>query len=680
MLIQASDCLEMMTEAVLEGASAPEQSVEVLQDVLNWSIQLARHGIPDDVDFKPTSPQEIDSEAKPTEKIDTANNTESYTRVPVSLVNQLLRMTGETGILSDQVKERLATVVEDVKFSRDLSWQLHLQISDLDKLANIQSIASRHIDNAAFNKFDSLEMEQYNELHTCTSRLDEIATDIREMNIGIEKQLINLANLLMEQQNLQKENLNTVQKINMVSVDTIAARCQRIVRQTCRMTNKDVDLEFIGGDILINTDILNALADPLMHLLRNAIDHGIESEDERVKADKDIKGKITLRFEREGYYLSVVCQDDGRGLDYQKIEESAIKKGLVSAGTRLSHVDMNRLILTPGFSTRETITQVSGRGVGMDTVHAQLAEIKGSMRIDSSVGLGLTVELNVPLSLSSVLILLAQCGDQTIAISAKNVEQIIDSSDGSIDYSGASFRYDEQNYPLHWLKNLLNLSGPPGLNKKHSILLVKDETGETIAIGIDQILGTREVVVKTMGAYIPHIPGVTGATILGDGGVAPVIDLADILIDLSLHSYELGSLQSQWDEKNTRLPTALVVDDSLSARRSLMQLLKDSGFKVNTAIDGLDAIEKIDIELPDIMLVDLEMPRMNGVELTTHVRRRQDIAQVPVIMITSRSTDKHRKQAEEAGVSEYFIKPFSEDELLKCIESYLKYEEIEIIN
>ncbi|MBE9527492.1 MAG: response regulator [Proteobacteria bacterium] len=668
MLIQASDCLEAMTESLLGLASPPENALAVLQEVLDWANQLVTEGIPEDGDFKAPIASEVTPQISSAEESPESSSA-AMTRVSVSLVSNLLRMSGESGILSEQLKEKVSLVTDDIKFSKDLSWQLHLQISELDKLVNIQSIASHHMESVSNKEFDSLEMEQYNELHTCTSRLDEIATDIREMNIGIEKRLSTLNNLLIEHQNLQKESLDAVQHIRMIAVDSINSRCQRIVRQTCRMTDKQVELEFIGGDILIDSEILNNLVDPLMHLLRNAIDHGIETPANRTSANKDEVGKITLTFEKKGNYLSVFCQDDGSGLNYKRIAESAVKKGLVSADKELSTVEMNRLILSPGFSTRDEVTQVSGRGIGMDAIQTQVSQIKGSMRINSEIGQGLMIELSIPVSLSSIQVLLTRCGNRVVGISTHNIELVLNSGAGSIQESetGVMFHYDKQSYPVQYLSKLLNISQVQGLDINLPVLLLKDETGETKAFLIDELLGNREVMVKNMGIYMPDIPGIIGATILGDGGVAPVLDLIELLRETSEYSHLMNTLNVNMDDVASGLPVALVVDDSLSARRSLSQLLKDTGMQVNTAIDGLDAIEKIDKELPDILLVDLEMPRMNGIELAAHVRSREDISDIPIIMITSRSTEKHRKQAEAAGISTYLTKPFSEDELLRYV-------------
>ncbi|MCK4840677.1 MAG: response regulator [Methylococcales bacterium] len=673
MILQASDCLEGMTECLL-GLSdqPPEHSLTVLQQVIDWAYLLKTEGIPEDGDFVVPEPSETVSVNEPvTTSEDEATSTAvAMTRISTTIVDDLFQLSGENGILSEQLKEHLNEINEEISFTRNLSWDLHLQVSELDKLVNIQSIASRHSSNTTNIEFDSLEMEQYNELHTCTSRLDEISADIREMTGSVEKRLLNLNNLLADQQGLQKENLEIIQHIRMVAVETIESRCQRIVRQTCRMTDKQVDLEFIGGKVLIDSEILNGLVDPLMHLLRNAIDHGIENPAERTASGKNETGIITLTFERKGNYLSLHCSDDGAGLNYAKIRESAIKKGLVTEDQELSNNELNRIILTPGFSTRDVVTQVSGRGIGMDAIQSQISQIKGSMLINSEIGRGLIVELNIPLSLSSIQILLARSEQRVAGIPTHNIEQVLHANDGSIlqTESGFMFLYDENTYPVQNLRALLAL--PLSSNTNLPVVLVQDETGETKAVLVDELLGNREAMVKGMGAYMPNIPGITGATILGNGSVAPIIDVIELLRETGNQSV-LNILQSDEEELMNRLPTALVVDDSLSARRALAQLLQDSGFKVNTAIDGLDAIEQIEKELPDVLLVDLEMPRMNGIELTTHVRNRKDIADVPIIMVTSRSTDKHRKQAEMSGISKYFIKPFSEDELLKYVHDAL---------
>lgn len=669
-LQQASDCLESMTEYLLGLSDEPEQALDVLQEVMNWANRIFIEGVPLESDV--STEKKVLPVSPPQQKQATApkgtQHSEAATRVPSSLVDQLLRMSGEESILNEQVKEQSGLISNDVKSVKSLGWSLHLLISDLDNLLNVQSLSTSHIDPLSSRQdFDSLEMDQYNELHTCASQLAELVMDIRETNADVEKRIQGLSNLLVDQKNLQTENQELIQSIRMAPVQSIISRCQRVVRQACRMTGKQVELDIQGSDVLVDSKILNDLMDPLMHLLRNAVDHGIESVEKRTDAGKDVIGKILLSFESKGNYLSLVCQDDGGGLDSRRIHDKAISKGLIPAGQILTENEINQLILSSGFSTREEVTQVSGRGVGMDAIKTHISQLKGSMGLSSQQGEGLQVSITVPLSMSSMQVLLVRCGKYFFAIAMHGVDQVIHSGGYTVNASQAeqALTIAEKNYDFLYLHSLLGMhlssSGTAGM----PALLVHNEAGEATALLVDELIGSRDMLIKNMGRYIPNISGIIGASIMGDGGIAPVLDIPELIRRASQNSQLIA--EQVVDQSVSGLPTALVVDDSLSARRSLAHLLQDSGFDVVTAIDGMDAIDQIEKKRPDILLVDMEMPRMNGIELTAHVRNTADIAGLPIIMITSRSSEKHRKLAEAAGISKQIIKPYSEDDLLRHI-------------
>ncbi|MCK5662190.1 MAG: response regulator, partial [Thiotrichaceae bacterium] len=682
-LMEAADCLEMMSDALLGEGPAPEQTIDVLQQVLDWANQITLHGMPEeDADLPSHSTIAIKPETQTDQTTQPAksNDAIAMTRVPSLLVDKLLRITGESSVLGEQFKERTERFNDELKALKDLTWQMQTLVSELDQFVNIQSYTGQNNRSGNDSEFDALEMDQYNELHTSTSRIAEVATDIREINAGMERQLVEVKELIVEQDNIQKENQEMVQSIRMIPAQTISSRCQRIVRQAARMTDKQVNLEIWGEDILIDSEILNNLVDPLMHLLRNAVDHGIESAENRQKADKNVNGNIQLEYSKKGNYAVVKCTDDGAGLNSEKILQTAVKKGLIPEGKPMSDAEINQLILIPGFSTRETATQVSGRGIGMDAIHTQITAMQGVMTLVSEQEKGLEVTLTIPLTLSSMQSLLVQSGGQTLAVSSRGLQQIYHSESGSLIKQNDEWFYrledmeidQDELYPAKFFSELIGMSNENLPDKKRSALRIEDVSGNTKIVIVDQVLGYKDLLVKNMGHYIPNIPGVLGAAILGTGQVTPVVDLPELLHSTVKHQYSLTNAAMGLVDDINGLPVALVVDDSLSARRSVTQLLKDSGFETETAIDGLDAIKHIEKTIPDILIVDLEMPRMNGIELTAHIRSRTDLKNTPVIMITSRATEKHRKQAQAAGVSLFMTKPFSEDELINNIRAAIE--------
>ena len=667
-LLEAADCLEMMSEIILLGETeVPDNARQVLQTILDWSNKIFKEGLPQETQSLETEanlPTATNSE--PTETVQTAKATETVemTRVSSQLIDKLLRITGEESILREQFKERINHFSEELKTLNRLTGSMQTLVLELDQAVTLQS---HNTDNKTVDsEFDSLEMEQYNELHSAASRLAEVATDIRNLNINLDEKLIDLKYLMRDEDVLQKENQQIIQSIRMVPVKTISSRCQRIVRQACRLTDKAVELTILGNEVLIDSKILNGMIEPLMHLLRNAIDHGIESKTIRQKNNKPDMGKINLEFTRQGNYVVIRCQDDGCGLSHQSILQTAIKKGLITKEEILTKAEIYKLILMPGFSTRNHATQVSGRGIGMDVVQTKISTLQGQMSFSSIEGEGLNIEILIPQTLSSMLSLLVRCNGRTMAISNRGLKKIHHPDDYQLLEKNQCQILTEQ-YPTRYFSELLGMSITYDKTKKLPALRISDEIGQTYLIFVDELLGYRHLLVKNMGHYISHIQGVTGASILGNGEVAPVIDLVEMLHHATKYDFLSIDATKGMINKVGAPPMALVVDDSLSARHATVMLLEDYGLEVKTAIDGLDAIRLIEDKQPDILLVDLEMPRMNGIELSAHLKGNQETKQIPIIMITSRATEKHRKQAKVAGVTKFMLKPFSEEALINSV-------------
>jgi len=676
-LIDAADVLEMMSEALVGTGPAPGQARDVLQRVLDWANRIDAEGLPEDDAAPPPSAASGEpgaGEPGPEAAPEAAGAT---LRVPARLVDELLRLAGESIILTGQLQDRLGHALRQTEAARDQNRLVQQLVNELEELVDVQGLTSPQARAGLYEKFDALELDQYNELHSITHRLAEASTDARELTHGLQDHLDALAALLVDQGRLHKESQEVVMHTRMVPVQTIVPRLQRSVRQTGRLTGKQARLEVRGADTLIDSDVLNELADPLMHILRNAVDHGIEPPESRRALGKDPAGCIELGIHREGDQIVLRCRDDGAGLDLDSIRQAAKARGLLEAqadadgggpAEETGDEALMRLVWLPGFSTREVTTQTSGRGIGMDAVYSRITELKGSLGIDSQRGEGCTVELRLPVTLISVHALLVRSPEHLLAVSTRGVEQILHPGDGAVEHTQAGLRYrwGESSYEAYYLETLLHqpIDAAGVAGHERPVLLVRGETGRTQAVLVCQIAATQDLVVKQLGRYVPPIAGIEGATILGDGSIAPVVDLPGLLRTAAPDAVtELAERLAQ-EQGPSQLPCALVVDDSLSARRSLAQFVQDAGFEVRTARDGLEAIDAIAEREPDVLLVDLEMPRMNGLELTAHVRARSDLREVPIIMITSRATDKHRHQAEEAGVNVYLTKPFTEDELL----------------
>ena len=700
-MMNAADCLEGMTESLLGIGPAPVDRRQVLQSVLDWANRIDREGPPRDAEAPAQAAQ---TQAAPTQAAlasagaaplhaaaadrderapadgpgaapEVAGDSEreaggAMLRVPARIVDDLLRLVGEAIILSSQLHDGVRRTQLNARMMEDQFEHLRTLGGELERLVDVKDFSTGHAGQRRATGFDALEMDQYSELHTYSRRLIEAALDAREMGRSVIGSLSQLDDMLTTQETLNRDTHEGVLNTRLVPVKSFFPRLQRSARQASRLTAKQVELDLAGGETLMDSEVLGQIVDPLMHLLRNAIDHGIEAPEVRLARGKSEEGRVSLEFLRDGSNILVRCRDDGAGLDFEAIRLAAERRGLLAEGEEASEEDLKNLILRPNFTTRTHATQTSGRGVGLDVVYGRIAELGGALTIRSNAGLGCVFDVRLPVTLLSSHALLVRAGAQTIAITSRGLEQIVHVDDGELRQFGSElvFQVADQVYPAQCLDAVLGIAGPTAragkLSPYRSVLLVRRNAG-LVAVLVESIVASRELVVKTLGAYIPKLRGIVGGTILGDGSVTAVIDVAELLrehVQLDATRTVHGTTPAG---ETTSLPLAMVVDDSLSARRALAQLLSDSGFKVLTARDGMEAVEALETASPDIMFVDLEMPRMNGIELTMHVRAKPQMAKVPVIMVTSRSTAKHRQQAETAGVNAYITKPFAEEMVLE---------------
>jgi chemotaxis protein histidine kinase CheA/ActR/RegA family two-component response regulator len=705
-LINASDCLQAMTEFLLGMGPAPDDARATLQEVLDWANRIDTQGLPksDDGGLK-TEDRVQRTEARVQKTEDRGQKTEDRAaadeapmgdakaaaakdgqpeadagaslRVAASLIDQLLAGTGENIILTGQLRDGAQRALTDLR-SMQAQFDLLQQLgAELEEMIDVKDFSSRQTRGKEAG-FDALEMDQYNELHTCARRLAEAATDARELGRGVIGHISGVDELLITQEGHNRDTQDLVMRTRMVEVKTMFPRLQRSVRQACRMLEKVVDLHLAGGDTPMDSDVLNKIADPLMHLLRNAIDHGIEAEAMRTAAGKKAVGNVWLEFSREGNNILVRCRDDGAGLDFASIRRAAIERGVISSTEDASEEMLKQFILRPNFSTRAQATQVSGRGIGLDAVQTGVSELGGTLQINSREGQGCTFEFRLPFNLISSHALLIRAGAEIMAVASRGIEQIVHPADGSTQRMGSEtvFRLGDNFYPMRAIEEALGTTVNRRSGERGSRPVILAKTARmTVAVQVDAVLGSRDMVVKSLGAYFPKVRGVIGATILGDGKVSPVLDLPDLLGEDKHGSGSTTMTVAGRGSVGEAAPSGrkcvLVVDDSLSARRALAQFIQDCGYEVRSARDGLEAAQIVAGRLPDLVIADMEMPRMNGIELTAHLRATPASAKVPVIMITSRSTAKHKEQAMAAGVNVYLNKPYSEDTLLAKVRELL---------
>ncbi|TAM43381.1 MAG: hybrid sensor histidine kinase/response regulator, partial [Gammaproteobacteria bacterium] len=491
----------------------------------------------------------------------------------------------------------------------------------------------------------------------------------------------NLGNFMGEAQTalLQQARINTelqegLMRTRMVRFDTLAGRLRHIVRTTARELGKRVELNLVGAEAELDRTVLERMIGPFEHMIRNAIDHGMESEAARVRAGKPAAGRVTVTAAQEGSEIIIRFSDDGAGLDIDAIRAKAIERGMVSKDATLTEEELIQFILAPGFSTAREVTHFSGRGVGMDVVHSEVKQLGGSMSVDTKRGAGTTFIIRLPLTLSLTQALMVHVGDQLFAVPLAAVANIIEYPVEQLNTIAVGnnplLNYRDQVYPYMHLGRRLGLPVTAPDDDKVPVLLVRTGTRE-VALQVDGLRGTREVVIKALGPQLTELKGLAGATILGDGRVVLILDAAGLWYrDDAIHFEHATGAQVKGEEARGR-PVVMVVDDSLTVRKITSKHLQKRGLDVMVAKDGVDAVEQLRERLPDVMLVDIEMPRMDGYELTARVRSEARLKHIPIIMITSRAGTKHRDKAFGLGVDMYMSKPYQEDELFRNIDSLL---------
>lgn len=663
------------------GDAVKSEEIPLLEDIYHRPVtsvsEIRAEGSKPAAQFTEPKPK---SQSEPTPPVDAQEAFDTTLNISESQAQELLRLSGESQIGNTQILSRLDVINSGVRAAESYHSQLRQLAQDLERLLELQTAMASAAGSVREEEMDPLELERYNELNSFASQLHEVTTDAHEAFIDLEGEVKSLKNLVLNQRQLGFESQELLLSIRMLPVSVFSSRFQRCVRQAARLTGKSATLDIKGEEVLADSRVLTTLVDPIMHLLRNAVDHGLEdSGEERAAAGKPPAGRITLEFSRAGDTVVVQCRDDGRGIDYEAIAEAAVERGIAPRGTRLGIADLNALILSAGFTTRREVTQTSGRGVGLDVVNDQIRLLKGNLSINSQRGRGTTFTLIAPMSILSAHTLVVQVGEHRVSVISRALEQVVYLESERLEKRADRLVYrlqgEEEPIPVFRLDDLIFMNTRRA--ERHTALMVlRNRDGRRCGVLAETIKSSEEQIIKPLSRSTYKVAGVIGATILGDGRVSPVVDLYE-LPGLSVDAS--ATWRKRFEQRLRHLdndiikerPIALVVDDSLSARRSLAQFVGDMGMEVYTAKDGFEAIQIIQQRIPSVILVDLEMPRMNGLELTGHLRANDDTKDIPIIMITSRATEKHRSMAARVGVNTYLNKPWTDEELLTSIQSQI---------
>ncbi|MCO5786782.1 hybrid sensor histidine kinase/response regulator [Pseudomonas sp. G11-1] len=600
-------------------------------------------------------------------------------KVPAGLLEDLVNLAGETSIFRGRVEQQVSDISQTLSDMESTIERVRDQLRRLDMETQAQ-ILSRHQEEIeqGYEDFDPLEMDRYSQLQQLSRSLFESASDMLDLKETLATRSRDAETLLLQQARVNTELQEGLMRTRMVPFERLLPRLRRVVRQVSSELGKQVNLAVGSAEGEMDRSVLERMMGPLEHMLRNAVDHGIELPALRVAEGKPEAGSVTLDVHREGSEIVIRLSDDGRGVDLQAVRDKAIERGLMDADAALTDQEVLQFILEAGFSTAQQITQISGRGVGMDVVNAEIKQLGGSMTLATEPGQGTSFNIRLPFTVSVNRALMVYSGEDLYAIPLNTIEGIVRVSGYELEAYYAPdappFDYAGKSYDLRYLGDLLVTGQQPRLSG-HSlplpVILVRG-TDHSVAVQVDALAGSREIVVKSLGKQFAVVPGISGATILGDGRVVVILDLLAVIRaqQALLSQQQLAAERAAAGATPTHRATlVMVVDDSITVRKVTTRLLERHGMEVVTAKDGVDAIARLQDIQPDIMLLDIEMPRMDGFEVATLVRHDERLKDLPIVMITSRTGEKHRERARSLGVNEYLGKPYQETQLLEVIDS-----------
>ncbi|HUK04510.1 MAG TPA: response regulator, partial [Burkholderiales bacterium] len=590
-------------------------------------------------------------------------------RVSADTVDHLINESGEVSIARSRVEAELRAVKQSIGDLAESIARLRNQLREVEIQADSQMRARMSELEERKGEFDPLEFDRYTRLQELTRLMAESLHDADAIQQALRKSLGETDAALAQQSRTTRDVQQELMRMRAVPFSILDERLYRIVRQTARELDKKAELRIEGSQVELDRSVMDRIGAPIEHMLRNALAHGIEAPDARRAAGKPEAGRISLSLRQEGNEIALVLSDDGAGLDLERLRRKAEAAGLLQPGQEASPAELAQLIFVSGLSTAEEVTELAGRGIGMDVVRSEIAAVGGRIDIDNAPGRGCAFTVYLPLTLAVTQAVVVRAGGSLLAVSAAMVEQVLRLKADALAerYAEQAVEFQGRRYPLHGLAQLLGAE-TPAAQAFNAVLLLRSGL-QRIALHVDELIGHQEIVVKNIGPQLARVPGVAGATVLADGSLVLIVNPVQ-LVQRARSAAERAALPAA--PAVAAAPLVMVVDDSLTVRKITSRLLEREGYRVLTAKDGLDALAQMADQLPDVMLVDIEMPRMDGFDLVRNLRGDARTRALPIIMISSRTAEKHRSQAAELGVDVFLGKPYPESELLQHVAGYVE--------
>jgi len=607
-----------------------------------------------------------------------------FIRVNIERLDNLMNLVGEMVVNRNKLTKQvdlIKSLRDELAFSQNrLLHEIRNFEEKYEYTLNFQTPAPGVPDRAVSpsGDFFELEFDRYDDFNLLSRKLTEITNDTNEIMVDLsgffDSFELDTARISTITSNLQDE----ITQARMVEMDRLFQLFQRPVRDLAQTENKRINMVVTGGDTKIDKTIFEIISDPLMHMVRNAISHGLETPEERARLGKDGTGALLLSARHDGGSIVLQIEDDGRGMDPEQLRRAAIEKGFLSSAEAksLSDTDTLNLIFRPGFSTASSVGKVSGRGVGMDVVTNQLAKINGRIEIKTEKNVGTRFIIKLPLTLAIAQALIVKVKDQEVAVPMNLVEETTRFSDKDIQRTAGEEMVNLRGTLMRLLR-LNTILGTGKLPRKEEdyryptlILLLAEKR---LALMVEDIRGREEIVVKSLGEYLKNVRMFSGATISGEGDVRLILNVAHLFGEetISTKTSYVGGREAEAAETIKRKPHVLVVDDSISIRKYVQRFLDRSGYEVDTATDGMNALDVLSKAKYDAVITDLEMPVMHGYDLIAEMKRNAVFSTTPIIVLTSRAGEKHRQKAIDMGAQDYLVKPFEEQEMIEALKRLL---------